>query len=88
MGAILHTSRECGNMSIIPVCSLPFFPPFLLALFSLHPQCTLVGLLPGVGWMLSLLHLAMLYALYTFEYKWINEGGIAMFTRGFQSGLF
>ena len=37
-------------------------------------QSTLVGLLPGVGSVLSVLHMAMLYALYTFEYKWINEG--------------
>ena len=34
----------------------------------------IVGLVPGVGNFLSLLHMAMLYALYSFEYKWIYEG--------------
>ena len=34
----------------------------------------LVGLIPGVGAILSLFHLAVLYALYSFEYKWIYQG--------------
>ena len=34
----------------------------------------LVGLIPGIGAILSLFHLAVLYALYSFEYKWIYQG--------------
>ena len=34
----------------------------------------MVGLVPGIGNFLSLLHMAMLYALYSFEYKWIYQG--------------
>ncbi len=34
----------------------------------------IVGLVPGIGNVLSLLHMAMLYALYSFEYKWIYQG--------------
>ena len=33
-----------------------------------------VGLIPGVGSFLSLLHMAILNALYCFEYKWIYQG--------------
>lgn len=37
-------------------------------------QAMLVGLIPGIGAVLSLFHLAVLYALYSFEYKWIYQG--------------
>lgn len=33
-----------------------------------------MGLIPGIGAVLSLFHLAVLYALYSFEYKWIYQG--------------
>jgi len=39
-------------------------------------QAMLVGLIPGIGAVLSLFHLAVLYALYSFEYKWIYQGTI------------
>lgn len=39
-------------------------------------QAMLVGLLPAVGSALSVLHMALLYALYAFEYKWIQQGWI------------
>ena len=34
----------------------------------------IAGLVPGIGNFLGLLHMAMLYALYSFEYKWIYQG--------------
>ena len=40
----------------------------------------LVGLIPGIGSCLSLLHMAMLYALYSFEYKWIYQGELWMYS--------
>ena len=43
-------------------------------IFAPPPQAMLVGLIPGVGAILSLFHLAVLYALYSFEYKWIYQG--------------
>lgn len=53
---------------------LPHFPSLLLYPTKLFLQSTIVGCVPGVGYFLSLLHMAMLYSLYSFEYKWINEG--------------
>ena len=34
----------------------------------------LVGLIPGVGYYLSVVHMAILYSLYSFEYKWMYQG--------------
>lgn len=41
-----------------------------------HPplQAMLVGMVPGIGWLLSAIHMAILYSLYSFEYKWMYEG--------------
>ena len=38
-----------------------------------------MGLIPGIGAVLSLFHLAVLYALYSFEYKWIYQGKADLF---------
>ena len=37
-------------------------------------QSIIVSLVPGVGGVLSVVHMAMLYSLYSFEYKWIYLG--------------
>ncbi len=34
----------------------------------------LVGLIPIVGYYASVLHMAVLYSLYSFEYKWMYQG--------------
>lgn len=50
------------------------FSVFMELLFLV--QAMLVGLVPGVGGALSVFHMAMLYALYSFEYKWMYQGWI------------
>ncbi|XP_064395122.1 etoposide-induced protein 2.4 homolog [Halichondria panicea] len=39
-------------------------------------QAMLVGLIPIVGYYASVLHMAVLYSLYSFEYKWMYQGWI------------
>ncbi len=40
----------------------------------IHVQAMLVGLIPIVGYYASVLHMAVLYSLYSFEYKWMYQG--------------
>ena len=49
----------------------------LIIPYSSMWQAMFVGLIPGVGSVLSLFHMAMLYALYSFEYKWMYMGEFA-----------
>jgi etoposide-induced 2.4 mRNA len=48
------------------------FSVLLQLLFLL--QAMVVGVVPGLGWLLSLLHMTILYSLYCFEYKWMHDG--------------
>ena len=47
----------------------------LSMLFStFHFQAMMASFLPIVGPVVGLVHMCLLYSLYTFEYKWINMG--------------
>ena len=37
-------------------------------------QATVLSLLPFGGWLICLLHMALLYSLYSFEYRWFYQG--------------
>lgn len=69
-----HFNLQISYLFFLHSLESIFPQPLITLSLSVFLQSTLVGLLPGVGFVLSLLHTAMLYALYAFEYKWINEG--------------
>ena len=63
--------RCCSQCRLVGVC---LCSGKLHQKHVLSSQAMLVGLIPGIGAILSLFHLAVLYALYSFEYKWIYQG--------------
>ena len=51
-------------------------------------QASLVGFLPILGSLASLVHMCLLYSLYTFEYKWVNMGELLTSAFNYQLSSF
>jgi etoposide-induced 2.4 mRNA len=68
------SSSQSVSQSISRFIADLLFSILLQLLFLL--QAMVVGLIPGVGGLLSLLHMTILYSFYCFEYKWMHDGNI------------
>jgi etoposide-induced 2.4 mRNA len=72
----LKTHKPKGNKlpkrSLTDVITDLIYGIIIEIIFSI--QATFVNLIPVGGSLLSLIHFALLYSLYSFEYKWFYEG--------------
>jgi etoposide-induced 2.4 mRNA len=77
----LKTHKPKGNKlpkrSLTDVITDLIYGIIIEIIFSI--QATFVNLIPVGGSLLSLIHFALLYSLYSFEYKWFYEGPLYIY---------